>query len=115
MRQGATPVIVLTIADYDMTYATNVWVTFDQDGTQIVRKWEKYPDDPSDNDGITVNGQVVTVKLSQEETLSLNTGQVNVQVKMKEDDFDEDTPRDTVKVSVIKKLKVEEGINEEVM
>lgn len=115
MRQGATSTIVLLVQDYDLSLATHVWVTFDQAGTQIVRKWEKYPDDPDDNDGITVAGQLVTVKLSQEETLGFDVGTVTVQAKMKEDDFDDTTPRDTVKVTVTKKIKVEEGINKDVM
>lgn len=115
MRQGSTPTIVLTVTDYDLSFATHIWVTFDQNGTQVVKEWERYPDDPDDNKGITVVGQVITVKLSQEETLGFSVGSVNVQAKMKQDDFDEETTLDTVSVTTIKKLKVEEGINKDVM
>ena len=115
MRRGATPTITLNVVDFDLTPATHIWVTFDQNGTQVVREWEKYPDDPTDNDGIMVSGQTIIVKLSQEETLGFSEGQVKVQVKIKQDDFDESTTRDTVTVTVVEKLKVREGINEDVM
>ena len=117
MRQGSTPTINLVIpgADYDLSYATHVWVTFDQNGTQVVRKWWRYPDDPSDNDNISVSGQTITVKLTQEETLGFEVGKVSVQAKMKKDDFDDSTTNDDVAVTTIKKLKVEEGKNKDVM
>lgn len=115
MRQGSTPTITLTVSDYDLSFATHVWVTFDQSGTQIVKEWERYPDSPDDNDGITINGQDIIVKLSQDETLGFNEGYVDIQAKMKQDDFDPSTTRDSVVVTTIKKLKVEEGLNKDVM
>lgn len=117
MRQGSTPTITLNIGigDYDLSFATHIWVTFDQNGTQIVRKWERYPESADSNDGISVVGQSIIVKLSQAETLGFNVGSVEVQVKLKQDDFDETTLRDSVAVTDIKKLKVTEGINEDVM
>lgn len=115
MRQGSTPTIVLTVSDYDLSFATHVWVTFDQNGTQIVREWERYPESSDVNDGISVSGQIITVKLSQSETLGFDVGSVEVQAKMKQDDFDDSTTRDTVSVTNIKKLKVTEGINKDVM
>ena len=115
MRRGATPTITLTVIDFDLSVATHIWVTFDQNGTQVVREWKRYLAEDENNDGIMVVGQTITVKLSQEETLSFNEGTVKVQVKIKQDDFDETTTRDTVTVSVVERLKVEEGINEEIM
>ena len=115
MRRGATPTITLTVIDFDLSVATHIWVTFDQNGTQVVREWKRYLAEDENNDGIMVVGQTITVKLSQEETLGFNEGNVKVQVKMKQDDFDETTTRDTVTVSVVERLKVEEGINEEIM
>lgn len=119
MRRGTTPTISLTVTSYDLSQATHIWVTFEQQssGTEITKKWERYPDpeDPNPNDGILVVGQVITCKLSQEETLEFAKGNVQVQIKIKEDDFDDETPRDTVVGTVIEKLKVEEILNEDVM
>ena len=111
MRQGATATIILTVIDFDMSPMNNVWATFDQDGTQVVKKWVA----GGENVGIMVNGQVVTVKLTQEETLGFDVGNVDVQIKAKEDDFDESTPIDEVMVTEIKKIKVKEGINKEII
>lgn len=119
MRRGTTPVITLTVGQYDISDATHIWVTFEQDssGTEITRKWERFPDEEEENpnDGISVDGQTVTVKLSQEETLEFAAGSVTVQVKVKIDDFDDTTTRDTVVGTEMKKLKVEEILNEDVM
>ena len=119
MRRGTTPTITITVSNYDLSLATDIWVTFEQEssGTEITRKWVRYPDedDETANDGIIVDGQTVIVKLSQSETLEFAKGNVQVQIKIKIDDFDETTTRDTVVGTVMKKLKVEDILNEDVM
>lgn len=120
MRRGTTPTIVLTIAPtYDVLYATDIWVTFDQQasGTEITREWKRYPDEEDEdaNRGIMVNGQDIVVTLSQEETLQFVKGQCQVQVKFKRDDYEEETFYDNVTGTVIKKIKVDDILNEEVM
>ena len=120
MRRGTTPTIILTIDDvYDVSKATDIWATFEQtsSGAEITREWKRYPDsgDETANRGITVDGQNVVVTLSQEETLEFVKGNVQVQVKLKQDDYDEGTIYDNVVGTVIKKIKVEDILSEEVM
>lgn len=115
MRRGTTPTIVLTIDnDYDVSKATDIWATFEQtsSGVELTRKWERYADS---NEGISVDGQNVIVTLSQDETLEFTKGTVQVQVKLKQDDNNAETIYDEVAGTVIKKLRVEEILNEDVM
>lgn len=113
MVRGTTPTIVLTVKDAEaISQATDVWVTFEQGSTEITRKWKR---DAEDNDGIAVTGNIVTVKLSQDDTLSLAKGSVSVQIKMLADDEDDTTKYDEVGATEIKKLRVEEILNEDVM
>ena len=120
IRRGTTPTLVLTVdSKYDLSHATDVWATFEQTSSavELTREWKRYPDpdDPTANQGITVDGQNVIVTLSQEETLEFVKGSVQVQVKMKKDDYDEGTIYDDVVGTVIKKIKVEEILSEDVM
>lgn len=116
MVQGTTPTIVLTVKDAEaISQATDVWVTFEQGSTEITRKWKRYPESEDDNDGIAVDSNIVTVKLSQEDTLSFAKGSVNVQIKMLKNDEDDATKYDDVGATEIKKLRVEEILNEDVM
>lgn len=113
MVRGTTPTIVLTVKDTEaISQATDVWVTFEQGSTEITRKWKR---DTDDNDGIAVTGNIVTVKLSQDDTLSFAKGQVSVQIKMLENDDDDSTNYDEVGATEIKKLKVAEILNEDIM
>lgn len=119
MRRGTTPTITITVSDYDLSYATDIWVTFEQtsSGTEITREWKRYPDDDDEdaNDGISVTGQVITVKLGQDETLEFSKGSVKLQAKFKTDDFDDSTTRDTVVASDVVTLQVDDILNEDVM
>ena len=113
MVRGTTPVEILTVKNTEaIEEATDVWVTFEQGSTEITRKWKL---GASDNDGITIDGNVVTVKLSQEDTLSFAKGSVSVQIKMLKNDEDDATKYDDVGATEIKKLRVEEILNEDVM
>ena len=120
MRRGTTPTVIITIdADYDVSQATDIWVTLEQQasGTELTREWKRNPDpdDPTANRGISVSGQIITVTLSQEETLGFIKGSVQIQVKLKQDDSNDDTIYDEVVGTVIKKLKIDEILNEDVM
>lgn len=116
MVRGTTPTEILIVKDIEaITQATDVWATFEQGSTEITRKWKRYPESEDDNDGIAVDGNIVTVKLSQEDTLSFVKGTVSVQVKMLKNDEDDSTKYDPVGATEIKKLKVEEILNEDVM
>lgn len=116
MVRGTTPVEILTVKNTEaIEEATDVWVTFEQGSTEITRKWKRYPESEDDNDGIAVDGNIVTVKLSQEDTLSFAKGSVSVQIKMLKNDEDDATKYDDVGATEIKKLRVEEILNEDVM
>ena len=116
MVRGTTPTEVLTVKDIEaIEEATDVWVTFEQGSTEITRKWKRYPESEDDNDGIAVDGNIVTVKLSQEDTLSFAKGSVSVLFKMLKNDEDDATKYDDVGATEIKKLKVAEILNEDVM
>lgn len=117
MRRGTTPVINLTVYNYDVTKATDVWVTFEQStsGTEITRKWKRIPDEDNPNYGIMVVGQKITCKLSQSETLEFVKGKVEVQIKFLENDDNDDTIMDNVAGTVTKKLPVTDILNEDVM
>jgi len=117
MRRGTTPTITITVSNYDITSATNVWATFEQkaSGTEITKTWERNPESEDANDGISVVDQTVTCKLSQEETLEFAKGNVDVQLKIKFDDNDDNTKYDTVVGTSPKRLKMEDILNEDVM
>lgn len=116
MVRGTTPVEILTVKNTEaIEEATDVWVTFEQGSTEITRKWKRYPESEDDNDGIAVDSNIVTVKLSQEDTLSFAKGSVSVQIKMLKNDEDDATKYDDVGATEIKKLRVEEILNEDVM
>ena len=111
---------MLRVNNYDLSLATHIWVTFEQSssGTEITREWERYPDPEAEdpNHGISVSGNDITVILSQAETLEFVKGKVEVQIKAKSDDFDEDNNDfDPVLGSEIRKISVEEILNEEIM
>lgn len=63
MRRGTTPTITIT-TDIDLTPASNLFVTFKQDGVVV---FEKTLSD------VTVTEETVVVNLTQDETLALNT------------------------------------------
>lgn len=63
MRRGTTPTITIN-ADLDLTDASNLFVTFKQDGVVV---FEKTLSD------VTVTEETVVVNLTQDETLALNT------------------------------------------
>lgn len=120
IRRGTTPSITLTVDnEYEVAYATDIWVTFEQPstGVELTHEWKRYPDpdDPDANEGILVDNQDVIVVLTQEETLAFSKGEMQVQIKMKKDVIDGGSIREDVVGTVIKKIKVERILNENVM
>jgi ribosomal protein S11 len=73
MRRGTTPVITLTVDGVDLENAGNLYVTFRQ-GNHILTK-------QTGDSGFAVSGQVIGVHLAQNETLDMDAGMVEVQVR----------------------------------
>lgn len=82
MRQGTTPIVTLDVAqDFD---GCNVYVTIDQDGTQVTKasrtssdiEISKHYDDNGDFDY-----SKVAVYLQQNETLGFDVGKARVQIR----------------------------------
>lgn len=70
MVRGTTPTFILTLQDADLTN-TNVYVTFKQDDCLLLTK--------SGSD-LSIEENVVSVYLSQEETLKFQRGNLYIQV-----------------------------------
>lgn len=72
MRQGTTPTIQITINDIDLNEMQNIYVVFEQNG-YILKK---------ESSDLNVEGNVISVLLSQEETLNFKEGTCNIQLRM---------------------------------
>lgn len=82
MRQGTTPVVILDVAqDFDNC---NVYVTIDQDGTQVTKSSRESGDieitKHYDDDG-NFDYSKVAVYLHQNETLGFEVGKARVQIR----------------------------------
>lgn len=82
MRQGTTPIVTLDVAaDFD---GCNVYVTIDQDGTQVTKASRTSPDieitKHYDNNG-DFDYSKVAVYLQQSETLGFEVGKARVQIR----------------------------------
>ena len=98
MRQGTTPTIQITIKDIDLNEMQNIYVVFEQNG-YILKK------ELSDLD---IEGNVISVLLSQEETLNFKDGTCNIQLRMI-------TKGGVAIASPIKTTKVYRVLNKEVI
>lgn len=72
MRQGTTPTIQITINDIDLNEMQNIYVVFEQNG-YILKK---------ESSDLNIEGNVISVLLSQEETLNFKEGTCNIQLRM---------------------------------
>ena len=72
MRQGTTPTIQITINDIDLNEMQNIYVVFEQNG-YILKK---------ESSDLDIEGNVISVSLSQEETLNFKEGTCNIQLRM---------------------------------
>ena len=72
MRQGTTPTIQITINDIDLNKMQNIYVIFEQNG-YILKK---------ESSDLDIEGNIISVLLSQEETLNFKEGTCNIQLRM---------------------------------
>ena len=98
MRQGTTPTIQITINDIDLNEMQNIYVVFEQNG-YILKK---------ESSDLNIEGNVISVLLSQEETLNFKEGTCNIQLRMI-------TKGGVAIASPIKTTKVYRVLNKEVI
>ena len=72
MRQGTTTTIQITINDIDLNEMQNIYVVFEQNG-YILKK---------ESSDLDIERNVISVLLSQEETLNFKEGTCNIQLRM---------------------------------
>lgn len=72
MYKGITPTFTLTLPeDIDLSFASHIYVTLGRKGKAILQKTEE---------DLDIDANIVSVFLSQEETLALPEGEVQIQV-----------------------------------
>ena len=98
MRQGTTPTIQITINDIDLNEMQNIYVVFEQNG-YILKK---------ESSDLDIEGNVISVLLSQEETLNFKEGTCNIQLRMI-------TKGGVAVASPVKTTKVYRVLNKEVI
>ena len=98
MRQGTTATIQITINDIDLNEMQNIYVVFEQNG-YILKK---------ESSDLDIEGNVISVSLSQEETLNFKEGTCNIQLRMI-------TKGGVAIASPIKTTKVYRVLNKEVI
>lgn len=98
MRQGTTPTIQITINNIDLNEMQNIYVVFEQNG-YILKK---------ESSDLDIEGNVISVSLSQEETLNFKEGTCNIQLRMI-------TKGGVAIASPIKTTKVYRVLNKEVI
>lgn len=98
MRQGTTPTIQITINDIDLNEMQNIYVVFEQNG-YILKK---------ESSDLNIEGNIISVSLTQEETLNFKEGTCNIQLRMI-------TKGGVAIASPIKTTKVYRVLNKEVI
>lgn len=98
MRQGTTPTIQITINDIDLNEMQNIYVVFEQNG-YILKK---------ESSDLDIEGNTISVSLSQEETLNFKESTCNIQLRMI-------TKGGVAIASPIKTTKVYRVLNKEVI
>ena len=75
MIRGTTPTFIMTIEGFDLTTETSVYVTFEQGKYEITKTGTDLR--------LTSSGEdtIVTLTLSQEETLAFDVGRADLQVR----------------------------------
>lgn len=73
MHRGTTPIHIFR-TDVDLTNASVLFITYKQNGKIVLEK---------SIDEVTIQKEVVTVYLSQKETLLFNEGTVTIQIRAK--------------------------------
>ena len=71
MVQGTTPTFILTLPNtVDLTAINNLYFSLEQGTTTLMKT----------GDDLTIDGQTISVYLSQSETLQFNPGRANLQL-----------------------------------
>jgi len=108
-RQGTTPIVTLDVAeDFDNC---NVYVTIDQDGTQVTKASRTSPDieiTKHYDDSGDFDYSKVAVYLTQEETLGFDIGRARVQIRWID-------ILDNAYATNIKSFKIDESLLESVI
>lgn len=99
MRRGTTPTITCTLStDIDLTESDLIRVIIRQGGhVRLVKEAGE----------VTIQDKTISVKLSQKETLSFYSGSADIQVRIKSSD--------AVYATVIKSIRVDASLDEEVL
>lgn len=72
MRQGTTPTIQITVNNIDLADMERIYVVFEQNGNLLKKSMTD----------LKVENNVISVLLTQEETLSFKNGNCNIQLRM---------------------------------
>lgn len=72
MRQGTTPTIQITVNYIDLADMENIYVVFEQNGYLLKKSMSD----------LKIENNVISVILTQEETLSFKNGNCNIQLRM---------------------------------
>lgn len=71
MRRGTTPTIELNIKGIEMSQIDEWYITIQQDSASLTKT----------NEDITISGTVISIPLSQEETMLFKQGEAFVQIR----------------------------------
>lgn len=72
MRQGTTPTLQITVNNIDLADMEHIYVVFEQNGYLLKKSM---PD-------LKIENNVISVLLTQKETLSFKNGNCNIQLRM---------------------------------
>ena len=99
MRRGTAPTITFSVEHIDLSLMKAIIITFEQDGEEVLTKT---------GDDLTSDDGTAKLTLTQEETLKLKRGYVDIQLKAM-------TDAGTVWATKIKQKHVDEILDESVM
>lgn len=72
MRQGTTPTLQITVNNIDLADMEHIYVVFEQNGNLLKKSMTD----------LKIENNVISVLLTQEETLSFKNGNCNIQLRM---------------------------------
>lgn len=98
MRRGTTPTLVINIKGIDMSTIAEWYITVAQDSVQITK---------TDTD-LTIEGTLISMPLTQQETMMFKSGEVSVQIRAK-------TTEDVVIASGIQTIDIDRILYNEVI
>lgn len=73
MRRGTTPTLVINIKGIDMSTIAEWYITVAQDSVQITKT----------GTDLTIEGTLISMPLTQQETMLFKSGEVSVQIRAK--------------------------------